>query len=505
MSDIGERIRHQASLAKVMTAEEAAELFRDGMKVATSGNPLMGYPRAIFQALSERIKREGGIRIDLLCAGPLGADVEDLLAEVGGIRTRIGAIGGEKLRAAINRGEVRFVEGKGCQFPQQVKRGWFGRVDLAVVEAIGLTPEGNIIPSTAVYDSPEWIDAAAGVIVEINLNRPLALEGLHDIYSRGEEPIPIVRNPLKRIGVPYFPVDPEKIKAIVISEPAEKPSGEGKPDRMGGVIGAHLLEFFRREIAAGRLSEPLPPIELGVGDLAGNVMRAIGRSDFTKFRFNLPAVTDPVMEIVEAGKVDWVSAMALRLTPEAWKRFLADLDRCKRVMVLRPVTISNAPEIVQRLGVIAINGCLEMDLQGQVNSSHVLGSKILTGIAGSYDFSRNGLYSIFVGPSTARGGKISAIVPLVSHVDHTEHDVDILVTEQGLADLRGLDPRERAREIIAKCAHPDFRGLLSDYLALAEKEPGHIPVAMAESGSFHRRLKAFGSMREQGGTEGGVS
>jgi succinyl-CoA:acetate CoA-transferase len=225
-------------------------------------------------------------------------------------------------------------------------------------------------------------------------------------------------------------------------------------------------------------------------------MRKIGASDFTHFRFHLPAITDPVLELVEAGKVDWVSGMALRLSPEAWGRFQANLDRYKQCMVLRPVTICNSPEIIQRLGVIGINGCLEMDLQGQVNSSHVLGAKILTGIAGSYDFSRNGLYSIFVGPSTAKGGKISAIVPMVSHVDHTEHDVDILVTEQGLADLRGLDPRERAREIIRQCAHPDYREMLSDYLVRAEKEPGHIPVLPEESGSFHLRLTRSGSMKK---------
>jgi succinyl-CoA:acetate CoA-transferase len=498
MDDIRARIRHQASLDKIMTADEAALLFRDGMLVATSGNPLMGYPKATFLALSERIKKQGGIRIDLLCAGPLGSEVEDILVDAGGIRKRIGAIGGEKLRAAINRGEVKFIEGKGGQLPLQVKRGWYGPVDLAVVEAIGLTREGNIIPSTAVYDSPEWIDAASQVIVEINLNRPLGLEGLHDVYQRGEDPIPIVGNPLKRIGVPYFSVNPEKIKGIVVSDRGDHPSDEGKLDRMGDPIGQHLVDFFRREITAGRLSEPLPPIELGVGDLAGNVMRKIGASDFSNFRFHLPSITDPVLEIVEAGKVDWVSGMALRLTPVAWERFRANLDRYKRCMVLRPVTICNSPEIIRRLGVIGINGCLEMDLQGQVNSSHVLGTRILTGIAGSYDFSRNGLYSIFVGPSTARGGKISAIVPVVSHVDHTEHDVDVLVTEQGLADLRGLDPRERAQEIIRQCAHPDFRGMLSDYLARAEKEPGHIPISLEESGSFHLRLKRTGSMKEPG-------
>lgn len=495
MDTIDLRIRHPQLRDKVETAANAAKLFQDGMLVATSGNPLMGYPKATFLALAERIEKAGGIKIDLLCAGPLGPEVEDSLAEAGGIRARIGAIGGDKLRAAINRKEVRFIEGKGGQLPLQVKRGWFGQVDIAVIEAVGITPEGNIIPSTAVYDSPEWLDCAAEVVIEINLNVPRELEGLHDIYQKGGHPVPIEGNPLKRIGSPYFSVDPSKIKAIVLSDLPDRPSGESKPDRMGDLISRHLLEFFREEIRAGRLSNPLPPIELGVGDLAAQVMRKIGASEFTNFRFHLPAITDPVLEILEAGKVEWVSGMALRLSPEAWGRFKTKLDRYKQCMVLRPVTICNSPEIIQRLGVIGINGCLEMDLQGQVNSSHLLGTRVMTGIAGSYDFSRNGLYSIFVGPSIAKGGNVSAIVPLVSHVDHTEHDVDILVTEQGVADLRGIDPHERAREIIVKCAHPDYRKPLSKYLALAEREPGHIPLSLLKGSSFHRRLQQAGSMK----------
>jgi len=456
----------------------------------------MGFPKATFQALAERIKAQGGLKIDLLCAGPLSGQVEDVLAEAGGIRTRIGAMGGEKLRSAVNRGETRFVEGKGAALPLQVKRGWYGAVDMMVIEAVGLTEEGNIIPSTAVYDSPEWLDAASQVIVEINMHRPLALQGLHDVYQRGHVPIPIAGNPLTRIGLPYFTVDPKKIKAVVISELGDKPSGEEKPDRMGTLIGEHLLGFFRREIAAGRLREPLPPMELGIGGLAANVMRTIGASEFKNFRFYCPVISDPVLEIAEAGKVDWIAGVALRLSTEAWMRFRDNLDRYKKIMVLRPSTVCNSAEVIQRLGVIAINGCLEMDILGQVNSSHVLGTKVLGGIAGSYDYSRNGLYSIFVGPSSAREGKISAIVPMVSHVDHTEHDVDVMVTEQGLADLRGLDPTERAETIIRQCAHPDYRGMLSDYLAKARKEPGHIPFSLEEAHAFHLRLKATGSMKE---------
>lgn len=495
MADHRERIRHLPSLEKVLSAEEAASLVEDGMTIATSGNPLMGCPRAFFQALAQRVREKGGIKIDLLCAGPLAAEVEDLLVEAGGLRSRIGAVGGPKLREAVNRGEVRFVEGKGGQLPLQVKRGWYGPVHLAVIEAVGLTKEGFIIPSTALYDSPEWVEAAREVIVEINVRRPLGLEGLHDVYQRGGEAIPLtVDDPLKRIGLPYIPLDSRKIKAVVFSDLPEGPSREGGPDPLAEPISRHLGEFFQGEMAAGRLDRGLPPLELGVGDLAGNVMRALGSAGLGDFRFHLPSVTDPVFELLEAGRVRWVSAMALRLTPEVWGRFASGLERFKRQMVLRPVSVCNSPELIQRFGVVAINGCLEMDLQGQVNSSHVFGARILTGIAGSYDYSRNSLYSIFVAPSTTKEGKISTVVPLVSHVDHTEHEVDILVTEQGLADLRGLDPQARAREIIAKCAHPAFREALRKYLDGAGK--GHIPADLEGGFSFHSRLRRAGTMRE---------
>ena len=499
MAEINERIRHPESRAKVMTAPEAARLFKDGMMVATSGST-MGFPKATFGALAERSKAEGGLKIDLLCAGPLSSEFEDILFEAGGIRKRIGAVGGAKLRGGINRGEVTFIEGKGSSLPLQVKRGWFGSLDMAVIEAVGLTEDGQIIPSTAVYDAPEWIETASQVIVEINLSRPLTLEGLHDVYRRGDDPIPVVgnSNPLKRIGVPYFPVDPGKIKAIVFSDLGDKPSKEAKPDAMGADIGQYLVDFFRKEIAAGRLNESLPPFELGFGELFGSMMQKIGEGGFRNFRFHLPMVTDPVFELVEAGKVDWAEAIALRLSSDAWKRFEQEPERFKKLMVLRPFTVINSPELIQRMGVTAINGCLEMDLQGQVNSSHLLGTKIMAGIGGTYDYARNSPCSIFVARSTTKGGDISTIVPFVSHVDHTEHDVDVLVTEQGLADLRGLDPRQRAAQIIRQCAHPDYRGLLTDYLESAGKEPSHIPLDLEAASSFHRRFKQTGTMKKTG-------
>ena len=105
--------------------------------------------------------------------------------------------------------------------------------------------------------------------------------------------------------------------------------------------------------------------------------------------------------------------------------------------------------------------------------------------------------SIFVSKSTAKGGAISSVVPMVSHVDHTEHDVDILVTEHGLADLRGLAPRERARVVIANCAGPDWRDALTDYYERAVTRGGHTPHLLEEALSWHDRLRRTGTMAPQ--------
>ena len=123
--------------------------------------------------------------------------------------------------------------------------------------------------------------------------------------------------------------------------------------------------------------------------------------------------------------------------------------------------------MIRRLGVIAMNGLIEADIYGNVNSTHIMGTSIMNGIGGSGDFARNAYLSIFMTPSTAKGGAISCIVPMVTHVDHTEHDVQVIVTEQGLADLRGLSPKQRAKVIIENCAHPIFKPALNEYFERA--------------------------------------
>ena len=85
---------------------------------------------------------------------------------------------------------------------------------------------------------------------------------------------------------------------------------------------------------------------------------------------------------------------------------------------------------------------------------------------------------------------------MVSHVDHTEHDVHIVVTEQGLADIRGLSPRERAGVIIENCAHPDYKPILRDYYRRSLRKGGHMPHDLQDAFSLHNRFIEIGSMRD---------
>jgi succinyl-CoA:acetate CoA-transferase len=233
-----------------------------------------------------------------------------------------------------------------------------------------------------------------------------------------------------------------------------------------------------------------------VGNIANAVLSGLRDGGFEGLTAFTEVIQDGMLDLIRTGNIHTASATALSLSPEGVEEFGRNIDHYRSRIVLRPQEISNHAELVRRLGCIAINGMVETDIYGNVNSTHVAGTSIINGIGGSGDFARNGFLSCFVTPSTAKSGAISCIVPMVSHVDHTEHDVTVVVTEQGLADLRGLSPKQRARVIIDKCAHPDYRPLLQDYFDRACRGSlgKHTPHLLDEALSWHRRFVEGGRM-----------
>ena len=496
-----ERIRHAALRSRVMLADEAQRYIQNGMNVGVSGFTKCGDVKAIPKALARRAQRSGeAFKINLFTGASLG-EAESILAKANLIDRRMPYQGDPTLRAGINKGDVRYVDQHLSHMAEWV-RGGILDIDIAVIEATAITENGGIVPTTSVGNSATFVQRARQVIVELNLSVPTSFEGLHDIYLPKDRPyrswIPI-QTVSDRIGTPYIPCDPEKIVAIVVNDEPDSDSkiqpADGDTQRMA----EYILEFFDWEVRQGRLPDNLLPLQSGVGSVSNAVLSGLKRSRFENLNIYTEVMQDAVFELFEAGKVNYASASSFALSEKMSRHVLSSIDSYRDKMVLRPQEISNHPEVVRRLGVIAMNTALEVDLYGNVNSTHVTGSKMMNGIGGSGDFARNAALTIFVTKSVAKDGRISSVVPFVSHVDHTEHDVDVLVTEQGIADLRGLAPRERAQKMIEKLVHPDYKDALLDYYTRAARRGGHTPHLMEEALSWHARLEQVGDMRKTRG------
>jgi succinyl-CoA:acetate CoA-transferase len=308
----------------------------------------------------------------------------------------------------------------------------------------------------------------------------MALMGMHDIYDVKKppmtEPIPLTR-PGDRIGRPYISCGIDKIAAIVITDRPDSTNDMGAVDQASVAMARCIIDFLDKERKSGRIPENLLPLQSGVGSVANAVLAGLCQSDFRHLSVYSEVLQDSVLDLIDAGIVDFASATSFTITPGRLEDFYGQLHKRRDKMLLRPQEISNNPEIIRRLGVIAMNTAIEVDIYGNVNSTHIGGSRLMNGIGGSGDFTSNAAISIFTTASTAKNGTVSSIVPAVSHVDHNEHSVNVIVTECGVADLRGLGPVNRARAIIENCAHPDFRPMLWAYLnqALDNSKYLHIP------------------------------
>ncbi|QRY80619.1 acetyl-CoA hydrolase/transferase family protein [Pseudomonas sp. PDNC002] len=491
-----DRVRMSSLLDKVMTADQAAALIKDGMTVGMSGFTRAGEAKAVPKALAERAKQEP-LRISLMTGASLGNDLDKQLTEAGVLARRMPFQVDSTLRKAINAGEVMFIDQHLSETVEQLRNHQLKLPDIAVIEAVAITEEGHIVPTTSVGNSASFAIFAKQVIVEINVAHNANLEGLHDIYiptyRPTRTPIPLTKVD-DRIGSTAIPIPAEKIVAIVVNDQPDSPSTVLPPDGETQAIANHLIDFFKREVDAGRMSNSLGPLQAGVGTIANAVMCGLIESPFENLTMYSEVLQDSTFDLMDAGKLRFASGSSITLSARRNAEVFGNLERYKDKLVLRPQEISNHPEVVRRLGIIGINTALEFDIYGNVNSTHVGGTRMMNGIGGSGDFARNAHLAIFVTKSIAKGGNISSVVPMVSHVDHTEHDVDILVTEEGLADLRGLAPRERARVIIDNCVHPSYRDALNSYFDAACERGGHTPHILREALEWHINLDERGHM-----------
>ena len=501
------RIHSAALRRKVTSAEAAAERITAGTTVGLSGFTGSGYPKSVPLALATRIDREHArgapFRIKVWTGASTGPELDGALARANGIEFRLPYNSDPVAREQINRGEMEYFDMHLSQVAPAAWQGFLGPLDTAVIEVTGIREDGTLIPSSSVGNNKTWLDRATQVILEVNRWQNPALEGMHDIYygtalPPNRRPIPLLRAD-DRIGETGFRCDPDKVVAIVETDAPDRNAPFTPPDAADLAIAGHLVEFLRHEVARGRLPPSLLPLQSGVGNTANAVLGALGQGPFQGMTAFTEVIQDGMLHLLESGRLLTASATAFSLSPEAAQDLNARMAGFHDRIVLRPQEISNHPELIRRLGCIAMNGMIEADIFGSVNSTHIMGSRIQNGIGGSGDFARNAYISVFMSASTARGGRISTIVPHASHVDHIPQDVQVIVTEQGLADLRGLSPKQRAEVVIANCAHPDYRPLLADYYARARRDSygQQSPMLLREALSWHDRYVRTGSMLPQ--------
>ncbi|MDR2462276.1 MAG: acetyl-CoA hydrolase/transferase family protein [Verrucomicrobiales bacterium] len=487
---------------KILSAEQAAELINNGETIGFSGFTPAGAAKAVPTAIAKKAEREHAagrpFKIGVVTGASTGPSLDGALTKADAVSWRTPYQSNADLRKAVNGGAIRFFDMHLSMTPQAVNYGFLGKFQWAIVEAADLTADGEIVPSTSVGASPTFCHVADKIIVELNKHHPKTLRGFHDIYEPANPPhrlpIPIVK-PSDRVGTPFIKVDPQKIIAVVETDLPDEIKGFDAPDAVTDQIGQNVADFLAAEVQAGRIPREFLPIQSGVGNIANAVLGSLGKHPgIPPFEMFTEVVQDAVIDLMKTGKVKFATGTSLTVSADKLQEIYADLEFFRTRLLLRPQEITNHPEMVRRLGIITVNTAIEADLFGNINSTHILGKNLMNGVGGSGDFTRNGYISIFTCPSVAKGGKITSIVPMVSHTDHNEHSVQVLITERGIADLRGKTPKERAALIIEKCAHPDYQAQLRGYLDKYLTQ-GHIPQSLEAALAMHRQFAATGDMR----------
>ena len=487
-----------------LTAAEAAALIKNNDNIALSGFTPAGVAKATTKELAKiaLAEHEAGreFKVGIFTGASTGQSTDGDLANAQAIKYRAPYTTNPDFRKHVNMGEIPYNDLHLSHMAQELRYGFYGDVNWAILEVCDiedcgdcyhayLTAAGGIAPTAA--------RLAKKIILELNSFHNPNAKNIHDVYEPLDppyrKPIPIV-NVSDRIGVPYVVIPKEKLVGVVECNIPDEARAFKDSDPVTDRIGFLTAEFLVEEMHKGRIPKEFLPLQSGVGSTANAILGALGQDKHVPdFNIYTEVLQDSVVGMMLNGRVKDASACSLTVSNECLMQVYDNMDYFKNHLTLRQSEISNSPEIIRRLGVIAINTAIECDIYGNANSTHISGTKMMNGIGGSGDFIRNAYLSIFTCPSTAKGGLISSIVPFVSHQDSSEHDVNIIVTEQGVADLRGKGPEERAKTIIENCAHPDYRQLLWDYLKISTM--GHLRLNLPAAFAMHDTLARKGDMK----------
>ena len=489
-----------------ITAAEAAALVKNGQTIGLSGFTPAGTPKMTTAEIAKIAEAEHAagrpFKINIFTGASTGQSCDGALANAEAINFRAPYTTNGDFRKRVNLNEVNYSDLNLSNMSTQIRQGYLSPINWAIIEAcaiekvgtkahIYLTAAGGIAPTACRL-------ASEGIIVELNAFHERSGMGLHDVYELEYHPYrtPIlITKPTDRIGKPYIEVDADRIVGVIECDIPDEARAFKDPDAITTQIGQNVADFLVANMRNGKIPATFLNLQSGVGSGANAVLGALGHSsEVPNFNIYTEVLQDAPVQLMREGRVLSASTCSLTVTNECMKGIYRDMDFFKDKLVLRPSEISNNPEVIARIGVCSLNTAIEVDLYGHVNSTKICGTKMMNGIGGSADFTNNAYLSIFTCGSTTKGGAISSIVPFASHIDHTNHFVDAVITEYGVADLRGKSDMQKAVELI-NVAHPDYRPMLTDYLRLATKNGGHTQHCLSAAFAMHDTFLRKGDMR----------
>jgi|OSPMetMinimDraft_2_1075162.scaffolds.fasta_scaffold00468_5 acyl-CoA hydrolase len=475
-----ERIRDKDLEGKIVDPMEAVNFIPKRGVLAFAGMAGTAYPKVIPRALAERVKNDKEFGYVILNGGSVGEDFDEAISKVNIMRRYPLGSSSERLRKEVNSRSFEVSDLWLFEFSRWIRFNVFkrriGEIDVAVIEATAITEGGEVIPSLSLDSAPSFVESAKKVIIEVSLKKP-ELSGIHDVYPFKVGDLIPIRGVLDRIGEKGLKIPKGKIAAIVLSnyDDSEK-IHYSKGEEIDLKVAENIISFLSGEIKedenlrGGRFT-----LQPGAGPIASLMSRRISELEVELGIWGEVASTSWLPTLSE--NVRGISSAVLYTLPGERKYrevLYNEFEEFKKKVVIRPYEIANNPQVILRFNHVVIQQAIEVDLFGNANITHI-GDNLYGGVGGSGDHTRPSYLTIIALPSITSSG-ISRIVPITTHVSLPGHDVDIVITEQGWADLRLLSPTERAKEIIDKCSHPKHKDWLWDYYSSIIKQRGHSPI-----------------------------
>src|SRR5208337_1340823 len=208
---------------RIMSADEAAALIRNGDNIGMSGFTGSGYPKEFPTALARRMSHEHDhgtpLRVGVFTGASTGPELDGALAAANGMQVRLPYQSDPAVRKRINDGDMEYIDIHLSHVAQYMEYGFLGKLNNAVIEVAAIYKDGRAIPSTSLGNNKSWLECADEVILEVNSWQSIDLEGMHDIYygldvPPRREPIPLTRAG-QRIGSPYLNIPIEKVVAVI--------------------------------------------------------------------------------------------------------------------------------------------------------------------------------------------------------------------------------------------------------------------------------------------------